>query len=177
MIYHQIHGRSVDFHFDNDAGLNQSAASNLNVPMKLKNGDLIRAICQIVHKLKVKHSIHIGFVKVKGHKSNFIPFAQLSHPKQLNKLMDTCAKAWVDCIFSERIPAPPNNIKFEGWSCWINNTKITSDPTKHIMQQIHYDTMKHFLAHPDHFRMLTTGFDFVNWDAVEMVVVGFPEMF
>jgi hypothetical protein len=25
--------------------------------------------------------------------------------------------------------------------------------------------------------MLTTGFDFVNWDAVEMVVVGFPEMF
>jgi hypothetical protein len=91
--------------------------------------------------------------------------------------MDTHAKAWVDHIFSEQIPAPPNNIKFEGWSCWIDNTKITSDPTKQIMQRIHYDTMKHFLAHPDHFRMSTTGFDFVNWDVFDMVMVGFPEMF
>jgi hypothetical protein len=45
------------------------------------------------------------------------------------------------------------------------------------MQWIHYDTMKHFFAHPDHFRISTTGFDFVDWDAVEMAVVGFPEMF
>jgi hypothetical protein len=130
-----------------------------------------------VHKLKVKHSTHIQFVKVKGHKTNFIPFTQLSHPKQLNKLMDTRAKAQVDCIFSEQIPAPPNNIKFEGWSCWIDNTKITSDPTKQIMQQIHYDTMKHFLAHPDHFHMSTTGFNFVQWDVVDMAMVGFLEMF
>jgi hypothetical protein len=47
--------------------------------------------------------------------------------------MDTRAKARVDRIFSEQIPAPPNNIKFEGWSCWINNTKITSDPIKEIV--------------------------------------------
>ncbi len=66
VIYHQIHGRSVDFHFDNDAYLNQSAANNLNVTMKLKHGDLIQAIYQIVHKLKVEHSIRIQFVKVKG---------------------------------------------------------------------------------------------------------------
>jgi hypothetical protein len=32
-----------------------------------------------------------------------------------------------------------------------------ADLTKKIMQQIHYDTMKHFLAHPDHFHMTTTG--------------------
>jgi hypothetical protein len=133
VIYHQIHGRSVDFHFDNDAALNQSAASSLKVTMKLKHVDLIQAIHWIVHKLKVKHSIHTQFVKVNGHKTNFIPFAQLSHPKQLNELMDTRAKARVDRIFSELIPAPPNNIKFEGWSCWINNTKITSDPIKQIM--------------------------------------------
>jgi hypothetical protein len=37
--------------------------------------------------------------------------------------------------------------------------------------------MKHFLACPDHFHMSTTGFNFVNWVAVEMAMVGFPEMF
>jgi hypothetical protein len=176
-IYHQIYCRSVDFYFDNDSGLNQSAASNLNVTMKLKHGDLIQAIHQIVNKLKVKHLIHVRFVKVKVHKSNFIPFAQLSHPKQLNELMDTHAKACVNHIFSAQISAPPNNIKFEGWSCWIDNTKSTSDPTKQIMQWIHYDTMKLFLAHPDHFHMSTMGFDLVDWDAVELAMVSFPEMF
>ncbi len=132
-IYHQIHGRHVDFYFDNDASLNQSADSNLNVAMKLKHGDLIRAIHWIVHKLKVGHSIHVQFVKVKGHKTNFIPFTQLCCPEQLNELMDTHANAWVNRIFSSQIPNPPNKIKFEGWSCWIKDMKITSDPTKQIM--------------------------------------------
>jgi hypothetical protein len=40
-IFHQVHGGAVAFHFDNDTGLNQSTASNLNVAMKLKHGDLI----------------------------------------------------------------------------------------------------------------------------------------
>jgi hypothetical protein len=88
-IYHQIQGGCVDFYFDNDAGLNQLADSNLNVAMKLKHGDLIRAIHRIVHKLKVGHSIHVQFVKVKVHKTDFIPFAQLSRPEQLNEHMDT----------------------------------------------------------------------------------------
>jgi hypothetical protein len=104
--------------------------------MKLKHGDLIRAIRRMVHKLKVGHSIHVQFVKVKGHKTDFIPFAQLSRPEQLNKLMDTRAKAWVDRIFSSQIPAPPNKIKFEGLSCWIKDMKITSDPTKQIMRRV-----------------------------------------
>jgi hypothetical protein len=37
--------------------------------------------------------------------------------------------------------------------------------------------MKLFLAHPDHLRMSTTGFDLVNWDVVEKAMNGFPEMF
>jgi hypothetical protein len=116
-IYHQIHGGLVEFYFDIDASLNQSADSNLNVALKLIHGDLIQAIHRIVHKLKVKHLIHVQFVKVKGHKTNFIPFSQLSRPKQLNELMDTRAKARVDQIFLAQIPTPPNKIKFEGWSC------------------------------------------------------------
>lgn len=64
---------SVDFHFNNDDGLNQSAAGHLNVTMKLKHGNLIKAIQHIVYKLKLNHSIQVQFVKVKGHKTDFIP--------------------------------------------------------------------------------------------------------
>jgi hypothetical protein len=44
IIYHQVQGGSMDFYFNNDAGFNQSAASHLNMAMKLKHGDLIQAI-------------------------------------------------------------------------------------------------------------------------------------
>jgi hypothetical protein len=37
--------------------------------------------------------------------------------------------------------------------------------------------MKNFLAREDHFRMSMSGFDLADWDAVEMLLVGFPEMF
>jgi hypothetical protein len=40
-VYHQVQGGSVDFCFNNDASLNQSAARHLNVAMKLKHSDLI----------------------------------------------------------------------------------------------------------------------------------------
>jgi hypothetical protein len=43
-IYHQVQGGSMDCYFDNDAGLNQSAACHLNVAMNLKHGTLIQAI-------------------------------------------------------------------------------------------------------------------------------------
>ncbi len=113
VIYHQIHGRHVDFYFDNDASLNQLADSNLNVTMKLKHGDLIRAIHWIVHKLKVGHSIHVQFVKVKGHKTNFIPFTQLCCPKQLNELMDTRAKARDDQIFLHKFLLHPTKLSLK----------------------------------------------------------------
>jgi hypothetical protein len=95
-IYHQIQGGSVDCYFDNDAGLNQSAACHLSVSMKLKHGDLIRAIRRIVYKLYNEHSILVRFRKVKGHKADFIQFDQISRPEQLNELMDNRAKVRVE---------------------------------------------------------------------------------
>jgi hypothetical protein len=99
-----------------------------------------------VYKLDHDHSIKVRFVKVKGHHTDFVPFEDLSHPEQLNEIMDTWAKAWVDRIFVEQIPAPLAYIKFEGWSCWIDGIKCTSDPTKPMMHRIHNDAMQNFLA-------------------------------
>jgi hypothetical protein len=67
--YHQIHGGSMDCYFNNDTGLNQSAARHLNVSIKLKHGNLIQAICWIVYKLYDEHLIQVQLCKVKGHKA------------------------------------------------------------------------------------------------------------
>jgi hypothetical protein len=175
--YHQVQGGSVDCYFDNDTGLNQSTARRLNVSMKLKHSDLIRAICQIVYKLYNEHSIQIQFCKVKGHKADFISLTNSrSCLEQLNELMDNCAKARVKWIFTEQIAPPPNIIKFEGWSLWIDDVKCISYLAKQILQRIHYNAMKTFLAQPGHFHMSTSGFDLVDWVAVDLAMVGFPEM-
>jgi hypothetical protein len=55
--------------------------------------------------------------------------------------------------------------------------KCTSDPAKQILWRIHYNAMKTFLAWPDHFCMSTAGFDLVDWDVIDLAMVGFPEMF
>jgi hypothetical protein len=118
----------MDCYFDN--GLNQSAACHLNVALKLKHPNLIQAIHWILYKLHTEHLIQVWFHKVKGHKADFIPFDQLSHPEQLNELMDTHAKVRVEWFFTEQIAPPLNTIKFKGWSLWIDDMKCTSDPAK-----------------------------------------------
>jgi hypothetical protein len=130
-----------------------------------------------MYKLNCDHSIKVRFVKVKGHHTDFVPFEHLSHPEQLNEIMDTQVKARVNHIFAEQIPAPPANIKYEGWSCWIDRIKCTSNPTKPMMHRIHNNAMQNFLAWPDHFRMSTNGFNFVDWDAVERSLESSMEIF
>jgi hypothetical protein len=65
-------------------------------------------------------------------------------------MMDARAKARVDRIFATRAPAPPTTIKFEGWSCWIEEVKLTTEPAKQLLSQIHEAPMKAFLSQPDH---------------------------
>jgi hypothetical protein len=127
-IYHNIHEGSITFHFDNDAGLDKAAEGHLNVSMKYKHSNLIRAIRVIVLKLWTEHKVEVTFEKVKGHRADFVPLAQLTRPEQLNEFMDERAKARVDRIFADRIPPPPMSIKFEGWQCSIDEVKLTSDP-------------------------------------------------
>jgi hypothetical protein len=134
-IYHQLHGGSVTFHFDNDAGVDKLVESYLNVPTRYKHTDLVKAIRVIVYRLKTEHEIQITFEKVQGHHLRHVCYKQLTRPEQLNEMMDGRAKARVDQIFAQRIPPPPMTIKFEGWmSCWIDNTKSMSDPSKPLLR-------------------------------------------
>jgi hypothetical protein len=161
-IYHDIHEGSIMFHFNNDAGLDQVAEGHLNVSTKYKHSDLIWAIQVIVFKLWTEHKVEVTFEKVKGHRADFIPFAKLTRPEQLNELMDERAKARVDRIFVDRIPPPPMSIKFKGWQCSIDEVKLTSDLAWPLLQRIHYAPMRAFLSRPDHLRMTADGFNLVD---------------
>jgi hypothetical protein len=97
-IYHDIHGGLVSFHFNINASLDKAAKGNLTVPTRFKHSDIILAICVIVFKLWTEHDITVSFVKVKGHRAWFVPFDKLTHPEQINEMMDTRAKARVDQI-------------------------------------------------------------------------------
>jgi hypothetical protein len=33
--------------------------------------------------------------------------------------------------------APPSTINFEGWSCWLRDIEMTTDPTLYIAVHIH----------------------------------------
>lgn len=177
VTYHQLHGGSISFHFDNDGGLDKSAEEHLNVPAAVMHADLIRAIRVIAFRLRTIYGVQVTFVKVKGHRLKHLRYHQLTRPEQLNEDMDTLAKARVDRIFEQRIPPPPASIKFEGWTCWIDEVKLVHDPSAKLLRRLHEPAMRDWLSREDHFRMSSDGFDFVDWDAVAKSLSGFPEMF
>jgi hypothetical protein len=65
-----------------------------------------------------------------------------------------------------------------GWSCWLRDTKMTTDPMLNIaVHDIHQGPMKAWLSRDDHFQMSMEGFDLVDWWAVHRSMDKFPEVF
>jgi hypothetical protein len=106
------------------AGVDKAAAGHLNILTWYKHSDLVCVIRRIVYKLKADHSITVTFFQVAGHRYRVVPYEQLTRPEQLNYEMDIRAKARVDRSFQPQASPPPKTIKFEGWSCWINFTRM-----------------------------------------------------
>ncbi len=146
-----------------DHGLDKVAKGNPKVSTKYKHLNLIWAIWVIVSKLWTEHVVEVIFEKVKGHRANLVPFNKLTHPEQLNDMMDVWAKVRVDQIFAEQMPPPPMSIQFEGWRYSIDDVKLMSDPTAPLLQWIHYAPIKTFLSCLDYFQMSENGFDMTWW--------------
>jgi hypothetical protein len=85
------------------------AEAHLKDPTRYKYADLMRAIQVIVSWLKTEHAIDVTFVKVQGHQLRHIHYDQLTHLEQLNEMMDSCMKAWVDHIFCPKHTATTND--------------------------------------------------------------------
>jgi hypothetical protein len=162
LIFHEVQGGEVASGFNNDAGVDKPAAGHLNGSTWYKH--LVHAIRRIVYKLKADHSITVTFFWVAGQEDHVVPYEQLTRPEQLNYEMDIHVKARVDRRFQAQAPPLPKTIKFEGWSCWIDEAKMHDDkPSRSFLYQIHKAPMKDFLSQPDHLRMTEAGFDLVDW--------------
>jgi hypothetical protein len=126
-----------------------------------------------VFRLRSKYEVQVKFEKVAGHHLKHLRYDQLTRPEQLNEDMDVLAKARVDRIFEESLPKPPSAIKFEGWTCWIDEIKLVHDPTARLLRRLYEPAMRDWLSREDHYRMSPEGFDLVDWDSVAASLSGF----
>lgn len=158
---------------DNLNGVNLSRKKALNVPMSTKHVDLIRAIRTIVSELPIL----VTFFHIDGHQDKFVPFASLDRPAQLNVMMDATAKDYIDELAAGGNDPAPSEIRMEGWSCIVGDVKTTTDPTDVILHSIHRNSMKEWLARPEHLRLTAEGFEEVDWEAVRDAMLSFPQLF
>jgi hypothetical protein len=91
--------------------------------------------------------------------------------------MDEAAKDYLRRLIDSDAPPAPSEIAFEGWSCWVNGVKTTTDPSIPVLRAVHEDSMKTHLARPDHLRMTKEGFQAVDWVATGDAMRGFPRLF
>ena len=174
--FHDISGGSFQFGCDNEIGVNRLSKQHLNIPIWTKHADLIWAIRIVIQKLK-EWSISVTPFHIDGHQDNFISFADLDHPLQLNILMDTTTKAKLDQLVSAPFIPTPSDIKFEGWSCWIKDVKMMTDVTTAVLWTIHEETMKGYLLDPHHNQMSFAAFKLVDWFSVQLALLDFSPLF
>ena len=97
----------------------------LKVSLSLAHADLIWAIWV----LKAQLPISVDFKHVYGHQDDLLSFHDLPRLAQLNVQMDHMAKCHLVQLYEQPLVSRcSSSITFEGWQCWVNGTKITSDP-------------------------------------------------
>ena len=116
--FHNISGGSFRLGCDNEVGIFQSSKQHLNVPIRTKHADLIRAIRITIQQFQDR-SISVTPFHIDGHQDDVISFVDLDRPSQLNVLMYTTAKSKLDQLTSMPFTPTAFDIKFEGWSCWV----------------------------------------------------------
>ena len=93
----------------------------------------------------------------------------------MNVLMDKSAKRYLRSLIAQPPPLGPSTIEGEGWSCWIDDRKLTSNPAEDIRRHVHKPALQQHLAKKG--KMDLSAFDLVNWDANQDAFAGFPQMF
>ena len=174
--FHDITGGSFRIGCDNEVGVDQADKWHLNVPIRTKHADLIRAIHLTIRKFKAR-SILVTLFHISGHQDDVVPFADLDCPLQLNVLMDAATKVTLDQLVSAPFVPTPSDIKFEGWSCWIKGIKMTIDAMTEILRVVHKLAMKDYLTDPHHNHMSLAAFDLVDWTLVWSALLDFSPLF
>ena len=156
---------------DNQGGINKASPDWLRVRQSTSHCDLIRAI----RRLKDALPIEVQFVHIYGHQDRWKRLEDLPRLAQLNVAMDTAAKSFLrQCIRLHYTP-PPSCIAEEGWSCWVGETKVPSDPGPAIRRQVFRPKLRKRLDKKG--KLPAPYFDRVDWPANELAFTAFPQLF
>lgn len=170
--FHEITSGSVRLGCDCETAIKKSEPQWLRVPQKTKHADIIRAIRRLVKEIPVK----VNFEHVDGHQDRQKKMEQLGAMEQLNVLMDSRAKQHVEAILDmEERPSPDQRILMEGWQCWVQGIKITSDPGPAIRKLIFGRELKAHLIKKG--RLTSEGFELIDWEAIGDASKNLPALY
>ena len=137
---------------------------------RTRHNDIVRAI----RKLKCLIPVKVVFEHVLGHQDDHSSFVDLPLMSQLNIRCDEMAKqALVYYTNNGTVTSP--RIFAEGWQCWVDGVKQTTDPSDAIRASIFSDMMRNKLHAKN--ALPAPFFDLVDWDAVEDAQAYYPNGF
>jgi hypothetical protein len=173
--FHEVTEGKITVCCDNETGLWLSSIKNQQVPLATKHSDLIRAIRKIVAALPV--TIH--FQDVMSHQDDHDFYDNLDRPSQLNVLMDAEAKQYLRHLITleedGKLDLPQHNIFREGWSCWLGDVKVTSEPIKVNLHFIYLCELSNHCNKNENLPF--AAFDTIKWDAIVDATSSNPELF
>lgn len=159
--FHDITEGAVQLGCDCKTAVKKSKPQWLRIPQKTKHADIIQAIRRLVREIPIA----VKFEHVEGHQDRMKKMEELGAMEQLNVLMDKRAKQHIEDILDmEERPVLDQQILMEGWQCWVEGTKITSDPGPAIRRLIFGRELRAHLIKKG--RLTAEGFAMIDWDAI-----------
>ena len=94
----------------------------------------------------------------------------------MNVDCDSAVKAYLhELAYSDLTMAVPSTIHQEGWTCWINGIKMTTDHSEPVHVAVSSKVIKKCLDYKSHLN--EEAFDRVDWDTVRCAMKNFPPLF
>jgi hypothetical protein len=171
--FHGIMEGHVRLGCDNDNSVRHGKGDWLKVSLSTAHADIIRAI----RVIKAQLPISVDFEHVYGHQDDLLSFQDLPRMAQLNVQMDHRAKRHLVQLYAEQSHGTlgPASIAFEGWQCWVNGIKITSDPGKAIWAAVFGSRLRAHLVTKQW--ILSTAFDDIDWAVMARATDLFPPLY
>lgn len=159
--------------YDNKGAINRASDNR-----RIKSGRPCADILRILRTIRLMLPLSTTFCHVKSHMDNELSWEQLSLEQQLNCTCDALAKTAASRAIDahrETRPPPTDMLPLESVALFINQHRITSDPTNCLRYLLGKTAAKHFLT-------LEQGwsddvFESVGWDWLHQVLLSKPVMF
>lgn len=174
-VFCQFHGileGRVRLGCDNEVSVHHIQGDWTKVSLSLAHADIIRVIRVIKAQIPVK----VDFEHVYGHQDNFLSIHELPRMVQINIQMDHNAKQYLFRLLTQSSPvARPSAVTGEGWQCWVQGEKLTSDPGTKIRMAVFGSWMKSHLV--SKYILTVEAFNDIDWRAMEGATSSFPPLY